>query len=811
MKLEAGQLWRACDPEKLGFATTAELAALEAPLGQERAVRALEFGLGMGGKGFNLFVSGMPGTGRKSTVIELVKQKAANAPTPGDVVYVHNFAEPRRPQLLRLPRGRARELAQAMEGLLKSLQRELPKALESEEFDLKRRHHVEQFQQRRTARYNELERQVNSLEFALLRSPTGLGVAPMREGEILTPEKYAQLTTDERQRYEARGPEVEKLVARTVRDVQQMEKELGEVLSGLAEEMASEVIEAAKAPVREAFADQPQVLGYLDAVEADIKRSLDDFTPQENRLPAPLQGLIQQQSDFIRYQVNVLVDNSQTEGAPVVFEDNPTYQNLLGRIEHKAQLGALTTDFTMIKAGALLQANGGYLILHARDLLTSFYAWEALKRALRSRQVKLEELGSQFSLISTQTLEPDPVPLDVKVVLIGEPMLYYLLHAWDPEFPKLFKVKSDFEVTVDRTEESERLYARFIATACQRLELAPFTAEAVARVVEHGSRQASDQKKLALQLAKTEDLVQEAAHWAAQEGAAVVAPEHIERALAEQRYRVSSLEERLQELTLEGTLMLATEGQAVGQINGLSVYNAGDYLFGRPSRITAQVHPGRAGVLNIEREVKLSGPIHDKGVLILSGFLAGRFGPLIPLSMSASLTFEQSYGGVEGDSASSAELYALLSALAEAPLSQELAVTGSINQYGEIQPVGGVTEKVEGFFELCEARGLTGNQGVIIPQANASSLNLKREVRQAVEEGKFHLWAISSVDEGIELLTGLPAGKLTDTGEFEEGSLNALVLARLKRFGELLRAEGGDEEPGASPRRRPRKQDEDQA
>ena len=811
MKLEAGQLWRACDPVKLGFATTAELAALEAPLGQERAVRALEFGLGMGGKGFNLFVSGMPGTGRKSTVIELVKQKAADAPTPGDAVYVHNFAEPRKPQLLSLPRGRARELAQAMEGLLKGLERDLPKALESEEFDLKRRHHVEQFQQRRTARYNELERQVNSLEFALLRSPTGLGVAPMREGEILTPEKYAQLTTDERQRYEARGPEVEKLVTRTVRDVQQMEKELGEVLSGLAEELASEIIETAKAPVREAFADQPQVLGYLDAVEADIKRSLDDFTPQENRLPAPLQGLMQQQSDFIRYQVNVLVDNSQTEGAPVVFEDNPTYQNLLGRIEHKAQLGALTTDFTMIKAGALLQANGGYLMLHARDLLTSFYAWEALKRALRSRQVKLEELGSQFSLISTQTLEPDPVPLDVKVVLIGEPMLYYLLHAWDPEFPKLFKVKSDFEVTVDRTEESERLYARFIATACQRLELAPFTAEAVARVVEHGSRQASDQKKLALQLARTEDLVQEAAHWAVQEGATVVAPEHIERALAEQRYRVSSLEERLQELTLEGTLMLATEGQAVGQINGLSVYNAGDYLFGRPSRITAQVHPGRAGVLNIEREVKLSGPIHDKGVLILSGFLAGRFGPLIPLSMSASLTFEQSYGGVEGDSASSAELYALLSALAEAPLRQEIAVTGSINQHGEIQPVGGVTEKVEGFFELCEARGLTGNQGVIIPQVNASSLNLKREVRQAVEEGKFHLWAISSVDEGIELLTGLPAGKLSDTGEFEQGSLNALILARLKRFGELLRAEGGEEEPTASPRRRRRKQDEEQA
>ena len=458
MKLEAGQLWRACDPEKLGFATTVELAALEAPLGQERAVRALEFGLGIGGKGFNLFVSGMPGTGRKSTVIELVKQKAADAPTPGDAVYVHNFAEPRKPQLLSLPQGRARELAQAMEGLLKGLERDLPKALESEEFDLKRRHHVEQFQQRRTARYNELERQVNSLEFALLRSPTGLGVAPMREGEILTPEKYAQLTTDERQRYEARGPEVEKLVTRTVRDVQQMEKELGEVLSGLAEELASEIIETAKAPVREAFADQPQVLGYLDAVEADIKRSLDDFTPQENRLPAPLQGLMQQQSDFIRYQVNVLVDNSQTEGAPVVFEDNPTYQNLLGRIEHKAQLGALTTDFTMIKAGALLQANGGYLILHARDLLTSFYAWEALKRALRSRQVKLEELGSQFSLISTQTLEPDPVPLDVKVVLIGEPMLYYLLHAWDPEFPKLFKVKSDFEVTVDRTEEIGRAH-----------------------------------------------------------------------------------------------------------------------------------------------------------------------------------------------------------------------------------------------------------------------------------------------------------------------------------------------------------------
>ncbi len=786
MRLESDALLGSCDPAGLGFETTEELELLDFTFGQDRALKALEFGLEVTGKGFNLFVAGIPGSGRTSTVLAEVRRRAKQDATPLEACYVNNFKEPRRPRLLRLPPGYSRKLADACKQLVRELQQALPKAFESEEFELKRRHHLERFQQQRTARYNDLERQVNMLDFALLRSPTSLGVAPMRDGEILTPEKFAQLSTEERQRYEARGPEVEKLVSKTVREIQRKEKELNEQLKALRLEVASEVIEGLMEPVKETFAEFADVVSYLEDFAEDVKANLDDFAPEASPVPAELQGLLKQERDFHRYEVNVLVDHSETKGAPVVFEDNPTYQNLIGRIEHKAQLGALKTDFTLIKPGALLRANGGYLVLRARDLLSAFYAWQALKRSLRSRRVKLEELGAQLGLISTVSLEPEPVPLECKVVLIGDPILYSLLHTYDPEFSSLFKVKADFEILLDRTPEHEHLYARYVATTCAKHRLLPFSAAAAARVIEYGSRRAGHQRKLVLQLARTEELVQEAAFWAQKAQKSLVEAEDVDLALAEARRRVCSLEDRLKELTLEGTLKIETEGERIGQVNGLAVSLLGDYSFGRPVRITARVHPGRAGVVNLEREAKLSGPIHDKGVLILSGFLTGRFGALTPLSISASLCFEQNYGEIDGDSASLAELYALLSALAEVPFKQSLAITGSINQHGEVQAVGGVTEKIEGFFELCKARGLTGAEGVIIPASNLPNLNLRREVVEAVERGEFALYAIEHADEGLPLVCGLQAGELQPDGAYPEDTLNARVLQRLQTFETLL-------------------------
>jgi lon-related putative ATP-dependent protease len=533
----------------------------------------------------------------------------------------------------------------------------------------------------------------------------------------------------------------------------------------------------------------PEVVDHLNQVQEDVVENAEDFLPsadngQQQRMMEAMTG--QRHPELSRYKVNVLIDNSDTEGAPVVYEDNPTYQNLIGRVEHRAQMGALTTDFSLIKPGALHRANGGYLILDVRKVLTQPYAWEGLKRVLRSEEIKIESLGQQLSLISTVSLEPEAIPLDVKVALFGDRLLYYLLHQLDPDFADLFKVAADFSEQMDRDPENQKLYAQLIATLIEREELPDFDRAAVGRVIERSARMVGDAEKMTAHMRALTDLLSEAAYWMKQNGRDVVSEADVQEAIDQQIHRVDRVRERIQENILRDTLLIDTEGAEVGQINGLAVLALGDYMFGRPNRITARVRLGKGQVVDIEREVDLGGPLHSKGVMILTGFLSGRYARSNPLSLSASLVFEQSYGGVDGDSASSAELYTLLSAISEIPIKQSFAVTGSVNQHGRIQAIGGVNEKIEGFYDICEARGLTGDQGVLIPASNMKHLMLRRDIVEAVEENRFHIYAVETVDQGIEILTGKPAGEPDAEGEYPEDSVNGRVLNRLQMMAERL-------------------------
>ncbi|MGW8143155.1 MAG: Lon protease family protein [Anaerolineales bacterium] len=719
-------------------------------------------------------------------------QAAAHAEaTPSDWCYVHNFDQDHKPRAIQLPAGMGSKFQSDMDQFGEELFTALSAAFESDEYRTRRRMVESEIEERQEAAFEELQTKASKNNFTLLRTPAGLVFAPVKDGEVIPPDEFNKLPNETRQEMEEKSQSLQKDLQVLLQQIPVWQRELRSNIRELNHEITEVAVSSILGELKSSYSDYQQVLEYLNAVQKDVVDNAFRFLETEEDREKSTEGTPPSSrvtrgspADYLmrRYKVNLFVDNHDLEGAPVIVDENPTYQNLIGRVEHMARLGALLTDFTLIKPGTLHKANGGYLILDARKVLIQPYAWEALKRTLETQQVRIESPGEMLGMLSTVSLEPEPIPLDVKVALLGDRMLYYLLSQSDPEFSELFKVQADFAEEVPRTAENQELYARMIATLAQRKEIKPLDREAVARVIEHCARVVGDSQRLTIQVNQIADLLIEADYFARDDGNNYIHATDVQKAIEARIYRADRIRERYQENILRETIMISTEGSKVGQINGLSVIQLGDFSFGFPTRITASIRQGKGDVIDIEREVELSGPIHSKGVMILAGFLGQRFGSETPLSLSASLVFEQSYGGVEGDSASSAELYVLLSAIADIPINQSLAVTGSVNQHGQVQAIGGVNEKIEGFFDICVERGLTGDQGVMIPTANVKHLMLNQRVRNAVAEGKFNIYAITSVDQGIELLTGIPMGEIDQDGHYPPDTISGKIQERLEKI-----------------------------
>jgi lon-related putative ATP-dependent protease len=784
--LPAALLYRRCDSTDLPFELVSELEDPSGPIGQDRAVEAVEFAVQMRRKGYNIYALGPSGTGKHTVIEDLLRQRANSMPTPPDWCYVNNFTDPQQPLRLPLPSGRASGLREAMRRLVEELRAALPAAFERDDYRARREVIDQQFRQRNEQAFGELQRRAEQKGIAMLRTPMGLALAPRRDGKVLTPEMFEGLPEAERERIQRDLEDVQGELEAVMQKVPQWEREHREAVRELNRETTGTAIALMMNELRAGYQDLPDVAHYLDAVERDIKENADDFLPAaQPREGMPIPAAVEEavtEARFRRYQVNIIVDNSGQRGAPVIYEDNPTHQTLVGRVEHIARFGTLVTDFNLLTPGALHRANGGYLLLDAQRLLAGNFGWASLKRALNAGEIRIETLEQLLSLASTVSLQPEPIPLDVKVVVLGPPLLYYLLSALDDDFKELFKIAADFDDRVERTPETTLLYARFIAGVARREKLLPYDRSAVARVIEQASRLAGDADRLSTGLRGIVDLLQEADQLAVGAEKDVVTVAEVQRAIDAQFRRGDRIYRRLQEEIGRQTIRIETDGEEIGQVNGLSVIALGGLAFGNPSRITAQVRLGRGEVVDIEREVELGGPLHSKGVLILSGFLGGRFGKTRPLSLNASLVFEQSYGGVDGDSASAAELFALLSVLAEAPINQSFAVTGSVDQHGRIQAIGGVNEKIEGFFDACRITGFTGRQGVLIPASNVKHLMLREDVVSAAREERFRIFPIETVDQGLSLLTGLPAGEPDAEGNYPAGTLNHRIAARLDAF-----------------------------
>ncbi len=796
-------LYRRCDPDQFAFATTAELEALEDVIGQARAIEAVTFGIDMHRRDYNLFLLGPPGVGKETLARNFLDRRAQAEPVPPDWCYINNFDTPEKPKALRLPPGRAAKLAADMARLVEELRIAIPAAFDSDDFRTRKQVIEQEFKERHEKAFGDIQDRAREKDVALIRTPAGIAVGPMKAGEVMSSEEFRELPEAEQDRFKADMEDIQRQLQETLHQVPKWDKEQRQKLRELNREFTRFAVGHLIDELRKEYAGLEGVREYLTAAEADIVENARDFvaaagegTPILPFLPPP------EAPSFTRYQVNVLIDNGARAGAPVIYEDHPTHPNLIGRVEHVPQLGALITDFTLIKPGALHRANGGYLILDALKVLTQPFAWESLKRVLRAGEIRIESLGQILSLISTVSLDPPPIALDVKVVLLGERLLYYLLSDLDPEFNELFKIAADFEEDMPMTPDNLPLYARLIGTLAKNDGLRPLDRSGIARVIEHSARLAGDAEKISTHMLSIGDLLREADYWSRKNGHDAIAAADVQSAIEAQIRRASRVRERVTEEIRRGTILIDTAGAVAGQVNGLSVIQFGQYAFGRPTRITARVRLGRGRVVDIEREVKLGGPIHSKGILILSGFLGARYAPDRPLSLSASLVFEQSYGGVEGDSASLAELVALLSALADVPVRQNLAVTGSVNQFGQVQAIGGVNEKIEGFFDLCADR-LDGSHGVVIPRANVRHLMLRPEVVAAAAAGKFHIYAAATVDEAIAVLTGLPPSERDAAGNFPAGSFNRMVEARLVELTEkakkytlpqlrLGRGEGGE-------------------
>lgn len=784
--LEAARLYRPADPAALSFETTAELAPLPELIEQPRARDAIGLGTCIDRPGFNIFAIGSGSARIQQSIVGMLKTAALDRPAPPDWVYVNNFAEPHRPIAISLPGGRGPAFARAVHSLIEELKASLPRTFESEDYQ-KRRAGIEQsIQSRGQQAFAALNEKAAAKGIAILRTPMGFAMAPARDGKVVEPAAFNTWPEEDRKATREAIESLEKDLEETLRAIPRLEKEVRDAVRALERDTATFTLSQPIEEVKAAFADLPKVLAHIDAISTDLLENVQLFTPQESQGENAMLAAMRLSGALERYEVNVLVTQAENGGgAPVVEELHPTLGNLVGRIEYLQTQGALVTNFRLIKAGALHRANGGTILLDVRALLMEPFSWQALKRALSRDQITIEDAGRFMGFATTVSLEPDPIPLDVKVVLYGDRMLYFMLAQADPDIGTYFKLLADFDDEIDRSVENEAMLARMIADIARRDRLHPLNRDAVARVIEQAARLADDSGKLSLLSERVRDIVTEADHWARASARDVIARADIDRAIEQNLRRSDRIRARGQEMILNDIALVATDGAAVGQINGLSVMSLAGASFGRPTRITCRVRGGAGKIVDIEREVELGGPLHSKGVLILTGFLAGRYALDAAMSLYASLVFEQSYGGVDGDSASSAELYTLLSALSEVPLRQDLAVTGSVNQHGTVQAIGGANEKIEGFFDICKARGLTGTQGVMIPASNVRHLMLRADVVEACAAGKFSIWPIETIDQGIALLTGKPAGERGADGLYPEGSINRAVEERLKHFADL--------------------------
>lgn len=819
--LAPDHLYTACQTDRLSFKTTAELEPLEGMVGQDRAVAAVGFAIGMRHDGFNLFAFGPEGTGKSSLIRATLQRAAADRSAPDDWCYVNNFDDPHRPRALALPAGQGSSLRDAMARLVEDLRAALPAAFESDEYSSRKSGIEDDFKERHEKAFGALAGKAQDKDVALIRTPVGLALAPAKDGNVLSPKEFEAMDDKERADRAEAMESLQGDLEKVLHDIPLWEKDQREQIRTLDQDVTRYAVGHLIDALKEIWAALPDVLTYLDAVQQDVIENATDFLPAEEQGQMAIMSIAgggdrKGDESFKRFQINVIVDNSRpaadfepdgsgfatpsettengadednscVDQAPVVYEDHPTQPNLVGRVEHVAQFGTLMTDFNLIKAGALHRANGGFLVLDARKMLMQPFAWETLSRALRAGNVRVESPAESLGWSSTVTLQPEPIPLTVKVVLLGEPWLYYLLARYDPDFRELFKVAADFDSQMDRNEDAALHYARLIAGLAQREGLRASDQGAVARVVEQGARLAGDAEKLTAHMASVADLVREADYWAGEAGAVIIGRDHIQQAIDAGTYRSDRIRERIQEEITRETLVVQTDGDAIGEINGLAVYQLDHFMFGKPSRISCRVRMGKGEVIDIEREVALGGPLHSKGVLILSSYMSGHYLPNSPMALQASLVFEQSYGGIDGDSASSAELYVLLSALSGVPIKQSFAVTGSVDQHGRVQAIGGVNEKIEGFFDICSARGLTGEQGVLIPAANVKHLMLREDVVAACTAGQFRVFSVQSIDEGLEILTGKPAGARDDKGEYPIGSVNRSVEVKLQALARKTR------------------------
>lgn len=793
-------LRRNIDPAQLGIQSTGELlpsaeAAHKSIIGQDRAVSALEFGLGIQANGFNIFVAGERGIGKMTAVRSFLESLAVNRPAPNDWCYVENFKDSYQPKALAFPPGQARKFQLAVKTLIEAMRRDIPRAFEAEEFIARQGEITQKLDAQRANILENLRHKAYEVELGLQFTPYGVVAIPQIKGRPITPQEFEAMPPAQRLEWQSRNELIQGEIQQALKQIREMDRQTQEQMQALIAQTADYVVGGLIDDLCEQYAEVTPVLAHLQALRADVLSNIDLFrAPSPGNEGQPMPAWLREQQ-FRRYEVNVFVSNGDHTGAPVVLELNPNYPNLFGRIEKETQMGALYTDFTLIKAGALHRANGGYLVLLADNLLRNGVSWDGLKRALRSHEISIEELGEQLGLFTTKSLRPQPLPLDVKVVLIGRPLYYHLLHAYDEDFAELFKVLADFDLVMDHNETNVQQFLNFLRTLCHKENLRHLDRAAVAGLLEYDMRLAADQNKLSTHFGVIADTLREANYWADKDGSDVILEKHVTQALEQRVYRVNLVQQRLREMISRGVLMIETSGQRVGQVNGLAVLGLGEFSFGNVNRITASVTPGRGGIIDIEREVALGGPIHSKGVLILSGYLARQYGSKRPIALEARLVFEQSYAGVEGDSASSTELYALLSALSGLPIKQGIAVTGSVNQHGEVQAIGGVNEKVEGFFDICSASGLTGEQGVVIPASNAQHLMLREDVVEAVRQGRFHIWAVRNINEGISILTSVEAGERDTFGHFPDGSVNERVEARLAELEQALREEGNRPQP----------------
>ena len=792
-KLTSEQLYRKCDPAKFEFNTTADLEERLSALGQDRAISAVELGINIKSKGYNLFCLGPEGTGKTSLVKRILEKEGKKRATPDDWVYVYNFEEPHKPIAINFPAGEASGFAKEMEEFADKVEHELPEVVKNEMYEEQLAIIREKYQEKRNDYVKVLQKKAKGKKVSLLHMPMGVVVAPMKNGEIISPDVFDTLSDEEKNEIMADLNAMQEEIAQHQEDAPAWEEKQTEEIKKLQEKLVKDAIKKPLSEIKQKYRGNKKVADYLKSVQQYILENITSFVPdynQDNKPQGeeePMLGLLtqlksqQEEDKYSKFKVNVVVKNVPNSGAPIVLLDHPTQGNLVGKIERLQQFGALITDFSLIKSGALHKANGGFLLIDARKLLLQPYSWESLKRALASKEIKIEA-PSEDTSFSTISLDPQPIPLDVKVVMTGDADLYDLLSERDSDFCDYFKVEADFGMSIDRTDENEIEYAKLIGSLTKKKNLRSLNKQAVARVIEYSSRLADDTEKLTAHVSSIGDLLKEADYWARKSKASQIGKNHIEQAIKSQIYRADRVNEAMLEQIDKGTILLDVKGERVGQINGLVVYNFTRNSFGKPTRITTQVRLGRGEFINIEREVAMSGPIHSKGVLILQALISNRFAKRSPLSLSASIVFEQSYGGVDGDSASSTEYYCMLSAIAELPIKQSLAVTGSINQFGEIQPIGGVNEKIEGFFEVCKYNGLTGTQGVIIPRTNVANLMLREDVLEAVDNGLFSIYAIDTVDDGIELLMGMPAGKPDKHGKFPKGTVNYKVQQSLEEY-----------------------------